>query len=144
MQTFLPYPDFVKTAKCLDYKRLCKQRLEAMQLINTTEAIENGTFTKKGWQNHPARLMWLGSLNALKLYHNVMIQEWVDRGYKNNMKLLEIPAEYAIIYPRWLGDPAFHASHRSNLLRKDATYYSQFNWTEPNDLPYVWPSHHSA
>lgn len=35
--------------------------------------------------------------------------------------------------------PDFHASHRSNLLRKDPVWYSQFNWTEPNNLPYVWP-----
>jgi hypothetical protein len=26
MQTFLPYPSFVKSAKCLDYRRLGKQR----------------------------------------------------------------------------------------------------------------------
>ena len=28
MQTFLPYKDFGKTAKCLDYRRLGKQRVE--------------------------------------------------------------------------------------------------------------------
>jgi hypothetical protein len=38
-----------------------------------------------------------------------------------------------------LGDEAFHASHRSNLLRKDRDYYGAFGWTEPDDLPYVWP-----
>ena len=32
-----------------------------------------------------------------------------------------------------------HASHRSNLLRKDPEHYMQFGWTEPPDLPYVWP-----
>lgn len=32
-----------------------------------------------------------------------------------------------------------HASHRSNLLRKEPEYYTQFGWTEPPDLPYVWP-----
>ena len=42
--------------------------------------------------------------------------------------------------PRWLGLDAFHASHRSNLLRKDRSHYSQFNWTEHDDLPYHWPT----
>jgi hypothetical protein len=42
-------------------------------------------------------------------------------------------------YPPWLGDEAFHASHRSNLLRKNPEWYGQFGWTEPDDLPYVWP-----
>ena len=32
-----------------------------------------------------------------------------------------------------------HASHRSNLLRKEPAHYTQFGWTEPPDLPYVWP-----
>jgi hypothetical protein len=32
MQTFLPYPDFQKSAQCLDYKRLGKQRCEAWQI----------------------------------------------------------------------------------------------------------------
>lgn len=34
MQTFLPYADFSMSAKCLDYRRLGKQRVEAMQILN--------------------------------------------------------------------------------------------------------------
>ena len=34
MQTFLPYQNFIKSAKCLDYKRLGKQRVEALQIHN--------------------------------------------------------------------------------------------------------------
>lgn len=41
--------------------------------------------------------------------------------------------------PPWLGDEALHASHRSNLIRKDPEWYGRFGWTEPPDLPYVWP-----
>ena len=41
--------------------------------------------------------------------------------------------------PSWLGDLDFHASHRSNLLRKDPEWYGQFGWNDPHDLPYVWP-----
>lgn len=29
MQTFLPYPDFKKSAQCLDYRRLGKQRVDS-------------------------------------------------------------------------------------------------------------------
>jgi hypothetical protein len=42
-------------------------------------------------------------------------------------------------YPPWVGNSTFHASHRSNLLRKDYAYYSKFGWREPVDLPYYWP-----
>lgn len=35
MNTFLPYPDIKKSAQSLDTKRLCKQRLETLQLLNS-------------------------------------------------------------------------------------------------------------
>lgn len=41
--------------------------------------------------------------------------------------------------PPWFGREDFHASHRSNLLRKHPDWYRQFGWYEPDDLPYVWP-----
>jgi len=41
--------------------------------------------------------------------------------------------------PLWLGNEELHASHRSNLLRKAPLWYGQFGWTEPDDLPYIWP-----
>jgi hypothetical protein len=39
MQTFMPYSDFEKTARCLDNKRLGKQRVEAWQILNTLNKI---------------------------------------------------------------------------------------------------------
>lgn len=142
MQTFLPYPDFRTSLDCLDNKRLGKQRVEAMQLINALEkrqADPNGK--PPPWFNHPAAQMWLGSIPALKLYHDISIRVWKDRGFKNTMKEYD---EYCGQFPWWIGNPAFHASHRSNLLRKDPVHYGQFGWTEPHDLPYVWPSKGAA
>jgi hypothetical protein len=114
MQTFLPYPDFVSSVKALDYRRLGKQRVEAMQLVNSTNKLAANPSAKVGWANHPARTMWRGYLPALKLYHNVCIQEWIDRGYNNTMKYY-------------------------NLLRKDPSYYSVHGWTEPDNIEYFWP-----
>lgn len=68
----------------------------------------------------------------------------MSRGYKDtcfekiSALLHYIPFGHHYL-PPWLGDPAFHASHRSNLLRKDPVHYGQFGWTEGPDLPYVWP-----
>ncbi|HQM44945.1 MAG TPA: MSMEG_6728 family protein [Smithellaceae bacterium] len=131
MQTFLPYPDFEASLRVLDYRRLGKQRLEALQLIR---AISGETV---GWSRHPAAVMWRGYLNALKQYHNIAIEEWIRRGYRNNMPKKRIRGK--IVYPPWLGNEAFHASHRSNLLRKDREHYGAFGWTEPDNLPYLWP-----
>lgn len=136
MQTFLPVPDFTRSAEILDFRRLGKQRVEAKQLLNALEG------RSKGWVNHPAARMWRGYLEALRLYHDIMILEWVKRGYVNNMPLFHtrpLPQAAHLLCPPWLGDDAFHASHRSNLLRKDPVYYARYGWHEADNLPYVWP-----
>lgn len=130
MQTFLPYSDFAQSAQVLDMRRLGKQRVEAMQILNVLQ----GRTTS--WSRHPAVLMWKGYENALALYMNTVIAEWVSRGYRNNMGYVEVGE---VTLPPWVGDPEFHASHRSNLLRKDFAHYSKFGWTEPLNLPYLWP-----
>ena len=141
MQTFLPSKEFYESAKLLDYKRLGKQRVEGMQLLNALQP----DYDKKGWANHPAKNMWQGHENALKQYVNTMIIEWISRGYNNTMKLYEINGE--VTYPSWLGNERIHKSHRMNLLRKDFEFYSQY-WpeeaiTHANDIesyPYYWPT----
>lgn len=50
MQTFLPYTDPEKCARVLDNKRLGKQRVEAIQILN----VLLGVTQTKGWRNHPA------------------------------------------------------------------------------------------
>ena len=134
MQTFLPYSSFEKSASVLDYRRLGKQRVEGMQIIN---AIQNPD--AKGWKNHPITIMWTPYVETLKLYTNTIITEWISRGYNNNMKLYDVKLNLDMVdIPHWLGNEAFHSSHRANLLRKDYTYYSQFNWKENPESPYVW------
>lgn len=132
MQTFLPYPNFRKSLKCLDYRRLGKQRVEAMQIHN----ILTHKTSSKAWTKHPIVIMWRGFENALAEYHNVAIEEWIERGYKNNMKKISTSGNFT--YPSWLGNESFHASHRSNLLRKNPEFYGQYGWKECCDLPYLW------
>ena len=131
MQTFLPYPDFVKSAKVLDYRRLGKQRVECVQLLRALS--EEG----KGWVNHPAAKMWRGFEPALQAYKDACIHEWTSRGFKNTIPL-SIPAgPYEL--PPWFGDVVFHRSHQSNLLRKDREHYGSYFPDVPDNLPYVWP-----
>lgn len=140
MQTFLPYPDFAQSAACLDNNRLGKQRVECLQIL---KALTDPSY---GWQNHPAVKMWRGYHDRLVQYSYFICDEWNMRGFKDTCKakiqatLLIAPREDIGKTPGWLGNPAFHASHRSNLLRKDPVHYGQFGWTEPNNLPYIWPT----
>jgi hypothetical protein len=141
MQTFLPYSDFMWSAKCLDRQRLGKQRVEAFQIL---KALTNPIY---GWQSHPAVRMWRGCSLELAMYGLVICREWVARGYQD--RLLDKFDEYLSVadmvpreeqgVPFWLGDPAFHDSHKSNLLRKNPEHYSQFGWCVTPNLPYVWP-----
>lgn len=131
MQTFLPYRCFTLSAQVLDNKRLGKQRIEGVQILNCLLGKTNG------WQYHPAVQMWRGHENALREYINAVVKEWRSRGFKNNITRFIIRSK--IIYPAWLGEPRFHQSHRSNLLRKDPDHYGQYGWNESSDLPYFWP-----
>jgi hypothetical protein len=87
--------------------------------------------------------MWRGYEGSLAVYMMAICKEWRARGFKDNQ--LEWLDKWAqtkrlnFAKPHWLGDKDFHDSHRSNLLRKDPDWYSQFHWEVANDLPYVWP-----
>ena len=72
----------------------------------------------KGWTNHPCCVMWRGYEDALKLYLNESINVWIERGKNNTMEFEEFDV-WRIKMPWWLGYEPLHASHRSNLLRKD-------------------------
>lgn len=137
MQTFLPYPDFAESASSLDDVRCRNQRRESVTILGLLLTNATG-----GWANHPATLMWKGYEHALIVYTIEFCKEVFGRGFNDYTQ--EVLEQALRVVPKgpmphWLGQDEFHASHRSNLLRKDRRYYSQFGWTEPDDLPYIWP-----
>ena len=157
MQTFLPYPSFRNSAACLDTKRLGKQRVETKQLLLSLGVPVGQHQPKKtSWANHPAAKIWRGYEIHLAEYGEVVCQVWQSRGYKDSLLDQFVAAREHLLstdspckqsqavwlfggMPPWLGSHEFHASHRSNLLRKNAEWYGRFGWAEPDDLPYVWP-----
>lgn len=156
MQTFLPVDDFASCAKILDFKRLNRQIREAKQILCVlmSDQPERKKRNRK-WGNfyprHPAVLMWRGYHLALVKYIEAMIFEFKKRGGQDNVdvsgwldrvKSLLKCWSYSEDDPPWLGNEKLHTSHRSNLLRKDNSWYSKFNWKEGNGLPYWWPTHH--
>lgn len=149
MQTFLPYSSFSKSAACLDYRRLGKQRVECKQILQALGVPVGGPLRDKpsSWVNHPATRMWKGHEYSLCVYAMEVCREWRARGYKDSLLEPFQDAAWGLLrrgedgtVPEWLGDDDFHASHRSNLLRKLPSHYSRFGWVEPDNLPYVWPT----
>lgn len=148
MQTFLPYADFEASARSLDAKRLGKQRVECIQVVRAL------TWEKYGWKNHPAVRMWRGFEEALGTYSFTCCDVWLDLGFADTCAGTirtdlaaagvtrarsqdELAAADAL--PPWLGDKAFHRSHRSALVRKDPEFYRPRFGDVPDDLPYRWP-----
>lgn len=150
MQTFLPYGHFSRSATCLDDKRLGKQRVEAKQILI---ALGHGVGEHAGnassrWRNHPAVRMWRGHERALCLYSIAVCTEWRRRGFRDSLlpQFLALYSSFVAEHrgprpmPWWWGNENLHASHRSNLLRKDRGYYARFGWGERDDIPYYWPA----
>lgn len=145
MQTFLPYPNFQESAAVLDNKRLGKQIIEARQIFLAC------TDPSYGWRNHPAVQQWIGWEGALFNYASAMACEWADRFDKIHQAFHNMHTDFHkycaldgitvdFKNPTWLGYEPYHASHRSNLLRKEPLWYRKYWMTEPDNLPYYWPS----
>lgn len=131
MQTFIPYPDLLDSAAVLDYKRLGKQRVEVIQILN---AILNGG----GWSNHPATKMWKEYPSSLAYYGIIICNEWIKRGYKDSCKAkIEALQNPIWIEPHWWNSK-IHLSHQSNLVRKFPEHYTKY-FDVPNNLVYYWP-----
>ena len=140
MQTFLPCSNFVETAKCLDNKRLGKQRSEAKMILDILEGrAKLNKYGKISWVNHPVVKMWAGYEDCLKHYINCIIDEWESRGFRNNMGRERVDV-FELECPPWLQDERLYKSHQSKLLEKDEKFYSKYEWDVKPGLPYFWPT----
>jgi hypothetical protein len=145
MQTFLPYPDFARSADVLDVARLGKQRVETLQVLRS---LELGDY---GWRSHPAVRMWRGRTEALVAYGLAVVRAWQARGHADSTYGLISEFAPAVenltqsdlagrgLLPSWLGDERLHLSHRSALVRKDPDFYRPVFGDITDDLPYHWP-----
>jgi len=168
IKTLLPFEDFDKSAKCLDNKRLNRQGLEVLQILE----ILMGEAGPKAWTNHPAILMWKGSEYWLVKYGITCCKEWLDRGFETpQLEMFEKLGEKIQLYhdnffrlhktsnpyavpdkyyhrPDWLGDEKLHSSHRKALLFKRFDWYKRFRWPETEEFnvknppkpKFWWPS----
>jgi hypothetical protein len=136
MQTFLPYNDYRASLDALDDTRLGNQVYR-----------ETVTLLRQGWPNHPAARMWRGHWWQLALYGRAGVDVMAERGAWRPSVITRWRDWYDRLVdglprserPTWLGDERVHASHRSNLLRKDPAFYGRHGWCERDDLPYFWP-----
>jgi hypothetical protein len=141
MMTFLPYPDFAKSVKCLDMRRLGKQRAEVYGLLRSFE-MDPEQDKKLGFRD-PNKWMWWGHFNQLIEYGIVACDEWLSRGYKDTCR--EKIAAYKDVFsknnelPFWFGNAKVHYSHQCVLLKKDPEHYAKHFPFADTNMGYVWP-----
>lgn len=145
MQTFMPSSDPVKSARILDNARLNKQRLEGLQIL---QALTN---PQHGYAHHPAVVMWRGHVTALACWYLSAICDECDRrGIADNAKtrakiaaFADTAEAYSPLYPMpwWIGNQAFHRSHRQNLLFKSLKKFGVLDTDMTVKPSYVWPIH---
>ena len=161
---FIIVPDIYMTAKMLDQKRLCKQRVEAKQIIEILEEYDRTGQLTKSWSSNPATKSWLGYTNHLKVYFNIICREWIQRGFNQTMPLYVIDeTPYNIVpssfdgrsisfdrskinqfsFPIWVSFYPFYMSHQASLCRKDPKFYKFLLKDELNPFlnhGYLWPT----
>jgi hypothetical protein len=142
MQTFLPYSSFKLSALMLDRQRLGKQRVEAKQVLQSMLDLDrfgDPGNTGQAFTNHPIHEQWRDYAPALLSYTRYICEEWVERGYQDNVipwldkaaQVRELPMLYQGdlremgLLPWWLGEGKLHILHRANLLAKNFDWYSQ-------------------
>lgn len=136
MQTFVPYANISSSAEVLDYRRLGKQRVETLQILNVLCGLRSG-----GWTNHPAVKMWRNHEHGLAAYGVTICEVWIAMGYKDTVleKIKQVCEPDGLDMPEWWGNELVHSSHRANLLRKLPEHYGKYGWTEDPNTPYYWP-----
>jgi hypothetical protein len=150
---YLPYADFVKTARCLSDVHLRKMMIESYLVLR---ALRGEYPLSQVWKTEPHNRvvkMWSGYYSWLQRYYNEMVLEWRCRGYATELgtttpyDTIRALDETSFLvshldrgyYPPWLGYPPLHESHRATLYAEDSTVYHHFQWANPGTEGLVWP-----
>jgi len=140
MQSWILDHNFYVSASMLDRNRLQANIYENIHGIASLLGINNQLVNqKRSVANHPNIKRWSGYLGYYFHYICVHIDEWVSRGYKNDINkrnmdiifnhrntqiLIEVyRSEYTI--PNWITDDLIK-EHKQILYKKDPEYYKQF------------------
>lgn len=169
MQTFLSYPDFVRSAHSLDLGRHGNQRNEAYVVLkvnlqgpqiayrkaNGTKehlwfaALDSGDGVKATpWYNHDAAIMWRGYDMALCRYGLTICEEYAKRPKKDGTLCTDnVGAKFRALQHRILidtGNPPWLGDETFHSAHRAALlakspWYQRWGWTEEPKIDYVWP-----
>lgn len=150
VQTWLPYPNYAESARVLDTRRLSRQRVEVVEIMDVLHEVNQ----QSEYYDHPVIEMWRGYEPQLCEYGMVMCEEYQTRNRTRAGKIVNTrvtdliswhldcatSGEFTLSKPPWFGDVQLHLSHQSNLVRENPDHYWKFFSGVPNDLPVIWPT----
>ncbi len=132
MQIFLPYANPIKTAKCLDNKRLNKQIIECIQIISANTGINIGWKIPKYCINHPITKLWKENIDYLIFYCKILLVEFefrkkiMHKSYTQWIILFECLNRILYTkFPKHITSE-FCKFHQRKLYNKNPEYYKQF------------------
>lgn len=124
MQVFMPYISALQSTRCLDWKRLGKQRIEIKYMLEMMYGMWP-------YRSHPVVEMWEDYPVFLAYVYKFTVIEWVARGYKNTLPHELAFVDGCCIEPPWLKDYTYQ--YRGLLLHKDYDYYSK-HFNNPDEI----------
>lgn len=124
MRVYLPYPDYRRSAKCLNDDHLKEQRNSCRNLIQalTVPRSYSGDMTHV--------LPWAADINGLLWLTDATLEERRRRGIDERgvtpwlLYKRDLPSR-----PYWLGNPDYHAAQRKHLLTAAPAHYGKMGWT---------------
>lgn len=124
MQTYLPYPDFVKSAEALDTQRLGTQIEDCVKILDTLHEVSDLSHYRD-----PIVRMWKFYEYRLSQFGLICCQEWYER-HEIDHDLLGKVNEHSnwsegetTEYPIWWGDVDIHIQWRRLLIGEAPKFY---------------------
>jgi Pyrimidine dimer DNA glycosylase len=142
MQTFMPYMSYQKTAECLDYRRLGKQRVETKQILQCL--LGEGSL---GWAHHPVVEAWRDYEESLAVYGLYICSEWRMRGYQDSLfpwfqvqrLRLRDGESYMTPAPPWTENLEVNRAYQQVLTWKEPEYYEEiFDMVQLTQPEFPW------
>lgn len=130
MITYLPYPDFAETARCLHDVHLADAMVSGLRLLKILLHPEE----QSGWRFHSLGQMWGDHEHALATYLMELSMEDHRRGnapwvWVEVLEVMPNAVDQSPEMPPWIGLADFHISHRAMLKATRPEHYGPI-WPE--------------
>lgn len=127
MNVFITNISPLETAKNLDKRRLFKQIIESIQILDALEG------RSEAWRNHPATLQYAEHIDWLKAYSECLLT--YREGFTTRANKADKTAQ--LLTPAFHNEDFFNQMKR-RLFTKDPEHYAQWSDLGTSDENWYW------